>query len=167
MTENRRLLLYIVGLSTIALALATPSANAQEVHARDVCREMGNNAPEPLADRQGHSIFFSESSCKVMEGPTAGAVMTQSALYEWDGPTATMISAYGVDRTPGTAVAFQGLDGKIELTMTDGKPTGWTGSGHSIVTLATGNWASLKGKTISWTAKSTGPHEYEIDGTFK
>jgi hypothetical protein len=95
------------------------------------------------------------------------------ALYvarrEWDGATGTLVSSYGVDRGPGGGVmAFQDVDAKIDLTMTTGgKPIGWTGSGHSIVTLASGPWEALKGKTISWTARSTGLGEYEIDSTIK
>jgi hypothetical protein len=168
MKGSKHLAFYIGGLSAIALSLAAPSAKAQEVHQHEVCREIGHAAPEPLGDRQGHAISRSESSCKITEGPTAGALVTGSWLFEWDGATATLVSAYGVDRIPGAAMAFQGLDGKIDLTMTyGGKPIGWTGSGHSIVTLASSPWDALKGKTISWTARSTGPGEYVVDSTIK
>ena len=51
--------------------------------------------------------------------------------------------------------------------MTDGKPSGWTASGHGIVTLATGSLASLNGKKYEWTGKGTGPNVFEADYTFK
>jgi hypothetical protein len=51
--------------------------------------------------------------------------------------------------------------------MTDGKPSGWTASGHGIVTMGTGSWAALNGKTYEWTAKGTGPNVMEGDYTFK
>jgi hypothetical protein len=147
--------LYISGLSAISFSHAAPSANAQEI-GREVCREMGRTEPDPLGDRQGHAISHTESSCKTKEGLTAGAVSTVSTLLEWDGATATLVSPYDVGRGPGGGVmAFQGVDAKIDLTMTaGGKPIGWTGSGHSIVTLSSGPLEALKGKTISWTARS-------------
>jgi hypothetical protein len=63
--------------------------------------------------------------------------------------------------------AFQHTDGTLEVTMTDGKPSGWTASGHGIVTLATGSLASLNGKKYEWTGKGTGPNVFEADYTFK
>ena len=38
--------------------------------------------------------------------------------------------------------------------MTDGKVTGWTGSGRGVNTLATGDWAKLAGKGYTWTGRS-------------
>jgi len=167
-TTSRHLALCIGGLSAIALSLAAPSAKAQEI-GREICREVGHTAFEPLGDRQGHAISHSEVSCKTKDGLTAGAVRTESSLFEWDGATGTLVSSYGVDRGPGGGVmAFQDVDAKIDLTMTaGGRPIGWTGSGHSIVTLASGPWEALKGKRISWTARSTGLDEYEIDSTIE
>jgi len=73
----------------------------------------------------------------------------------------------GASRTPGATLTFQDLDGTVEVIMTDGKPTGWKGSGHSLITLATGSAASFKGKKLEWTAKSTGPYVHEVDYTIK
>jgi hypothetical protein len=167
MKTSHHLAIYI-GLSAVGLFLAAPGAKAQEI-GREVCREIGHTEIESLGDRQGHAISHSESSCKTKDGLTAGAVRTMSSLLEWDGTTGTLVSAYGVDRGPGGGVmAFQDLDAKIDLTVTaGGKPIGWTGSGHSIVTLAAGPWEALKGKRISWTARSTGLGEYEIDSTLE
>jgi hypothetical protein len=99
--------------------------------------------------------------------PGAGAVQTETNVWEWDGPKAKELSTYGVARKPGAIFAFQHADGTLEVTMTDGKPSGWTASGHGIVTLATGSWASLNGKKYEWTGKGTGPNVFEGDYTFK
>ena len=88
------------------------------------------------------------------------------ALFFW-GPKAKELSGYGVARMPGSTFAYQNTDGSLEVTMTDGKPSGWTASGHGIVTLATGNLASLNGKKYEWTGKGTGPNVFEADFTFK
>jgi hypothetical protein len=88
-------------------------------------------------------------------------------MWEWEGPKAKELSGAGVGRKPGAALAFQDTDGTLEVTMTDGKPSGWTASGHSIVTMATGSWASLNGKKVEWTSKGTGPNVHEVDYTFK
>jgi hypothetical protein len=154
-------------LSVIALALAVPSAAAQEVHGHILCRAVGAFTPEQLGDREGHALSIGQSSCQVTEGPVADAVQTETNMWEWDGPKATELSGYGVARKPGATFAFQHTDGTLELTMTDGKPSGWTASGHGIVTLATGSWASLNGKKYEWTGKGTGPNVFEGDYTFK
>ena len=154
-------------LSAIAFALAVPSATAQEPHGHIVCRDVGAFTPEQLGDREGHALSIGQSSCQITEGPVAGAVQTETNLWEWDGPKAKELSGYGVARKPGATFAFQHPDGTLEVTMTDGKPSGWTASGHGIVTLATGSWASLNGKKYEWTAKGTGPNVFEGDYTFK
>lgn len=152
---------------TTAFAFAAPGAAAQELHGHDVCRQVGAFAPEPLGDRQGHALSITQDSCQTTEGPTAGAIMSSSSVLEWDGAKAKSLSAYGVARKPGATLAFQGVDGAVDVIMNDGKPTGWTASGHTLITLATGSWASLKGKTVEWASKGTGPNISETDYTFK
>jgi hypothetical protein len=49
-------------------------------------------------------------------------------------------------RKPGSTLACKETEGKLTLTMTDGKVTGWTGSGRGVNTLATGDWGKLAGK---------------------
>ena len=163
----RHLPLCVGSLSAIAFALAVPSATAQELHGHNVCRNVGAFTPEQLGDREGHALSISQSSCQVTEGPVAGAVQAETNVLEWDGPKAKELSDYGVARKPGATFAFQHTDGTLEITMTDGKPSGWTASGHGIVTLATGSWASLNGKKFEWTGKGTGPDVFEADYTFK
>ena len=148
-------------------AFAPSSANAQELHNHIVCRNVGAFAPEQLGDREGHALSIGEVSCQVTEGPLTGGVVTETSMLEWDGPKAKELSDYGVGRKPGDTWAFQHTDGTLELTMTDGKPSGWTASGHGIVTMATGSWASLNGKKYEWTGKGTGPNVFEADYTFK
>ena len=149
-------------------AFAPSSANAQELHNHIVCRNVGAFTPEQLGDREGHALSIGEVSCQVTEGPLAGGVVTETSMLEWDGPKAKELSDYGVGRRPpGDTWAFQHTDGTLELTMTDGKPSGWTASGHGIVTLATGSLASLNGKKYEWTGKGTGPNVFEADFTFK
>ena len=87
----------------------------------------------------------------------AGGVGTGTNIWEWDGPKATLLSDSGVVRKPGATLAWKGTEGKLTLTMTDGKVTGWTGSGRGANTLATGGWASMAGKSYTWTGKSVGP----------
>ena len=154
-------------LSAIAFAVAAPNATAQELHGHNVCRSVGAFTPEQLGDREGHALSIGQSSCQVTEGPVAGGVQTETSMLEWDGPKAKELTGYGVTRKPGATYAFQHTDGTLEVTMTDGKPTGWTASGHGIVTLATGSWAPLNGKKYEWTGKGTGPDVFEADYTFK
>ena len=47
--------------------------------------------------------------------------------------------------------------------MTDGKVTGFIGTGQGIYKLATGAAASLAGKSFTYTAGPTGPGRYVIE----
>ena len=100
---------------------------------------------------------MSEHSCETVEGVTKGAVWHPLSMWEWDGTKAKELSGYGVGRKAGATTTYQDAEGTVELMVTDGKVTGWTASGHSPVTMATGDWASFNGKTWFWTAKPTGP----------
>ncbi len=161
-------LLCLGGLSATAIALcALNAAQAQDLHGHQVCRNIGGFTPEQLGDREGHALLNSEASCQATEGPFTGAIVAETSQTEWDGPKAKELSGSGVARRPGATVAFRHTDGAIELTMTDGKPTGWTGSGHGVVTLATGALASFNGRKYEWTGKSTGPNLFEADYTIK
>jgi hypothetical protein len=153
-------------VTAIVFVAFGPGAKAQET-GHDICRSIGGFTPEQLGDREHHALATTQESCQTTEGPTAGSVSNNIVVMEWDGPHAKELSGFGVGRKPGAALVFQDLDGQVEVTMADGKPTGWIATGHSILTLATGTWASLKGKTISWTAKPTGPNVTELDYTWK
>ncbi len=64
---------YLLKASGIAAAIAfmaiAPSAVAQEVTYTMTCQDVGAGAPEPLGDRQGHSISIKEGGCHVESGP--------------------------------------------------------------------------------------------------
>ena len=60
-------------------------------------------------------------------------------------------------------MVYKDLDGKLALTMTDGKVTGYTASGRMNWPIATGSGESLAGKSATWTVKPTGPDQFEID----
>jgi hypothetical protein len=161
-----RILLNICGIATatIALSATAPNAVAQEITATFTCQGLGSGAPEPLGDREGHTIVVGEYSCRADSGPMSGAVGTGTNIWEWDGPNAVERSDSGVLRKPGATVVWQGTEGKLALTMTDGKVTGWTGSGKGVNVIATGSAASSAGKPYAWTAKSTGPGTFTIEG---
>ena len=114
----QQLPLFFGSLSAIAFTLAAPSASAQELHGHNVCRAVGGFTPEQLGDREGHALSIVEASCQVTEGPAAGAVLTETSMWEWDGPKAKELSGSGVVRKPGATEAFQHTDGTLEVTMT-------------------------------------------------
>jgi quercetin dioxygenase-like cupin family protein len=163
----KHLPLYFGSLSAITLALGAPSAVAQELHNHDICRNVTTFGPEQLGDRDGHSLTMAQDSCETVEGVTKGAVWHELSMLEWDGTKAKVLSGYGVGRKAGATTTYQDAEGTVELIVTDGKVTGWTGSGHAPVTMATGDWASFNGKTWFWTGKSTGPYTFEINSTLK
>jgi hypothetical protein len=61
-----------VATAIIALSAAAPNAIAQEITFASTCQGVGNGAPEPLGDRDGHTISVADYSCHVDSGPMSG-----------------------------------------------------------------------------------------------
>jgi len=164
----RDLPLYFGSLSAIALALSASSAGAQELRNHDLCRQSRAYTPEELGN--GHIISEGLDSCETVEGVTKGAIWTSYGVWESDdGKTFKEVAGWAIGRKPGSTNVCQEMTiyGTSEPVTTDGKVTGWTASGQCTVTLSTGDWASLSGKTWYWTATSTGPMTYEIHSEVK
>jgi hypothetical protein len=151
--------LHFSGTAAAALAFAffAPSCFAQEKTTTWACQGVGMDTPEPLGDREGHSIEVGQYSCRAESGPWAGSVGTGADMWEWDGPKATLLSNSGFARKPGATLAWMFTDGQQTLTMTDGKVTGCTGSGRGKNVLATGSFASSAGTSFTCTWKCVGP----------
>ena len=93
----------------------------------------------------------------------SGGLLTGVGIWEWNGPNAVLVSANGVTRKPGATVVWVRTEGKLALTMVEGKVTGWTASGRGANPIATGSAASLAGKSFTWTIKPTGPGQFTIE----
>jgi hypothetical protein len=159
------------GLASAALGFAAFSsgASAQELRNHDLCRQTTPFLPEQLGDREGHTLVAGGNSCETVEGVTKGAIWTDYSMWEWDGPKAKELAGWAVGRKNGATQTCQDLTekGTIELVMTNGKVTGWTSSGQCVVTMATGDWASMAGKTWHWIDTPTGTITSEIHSTVK
>jgi hypothetical protein len=146
--------------SAIALLALMPSAIAQESHAKIVCQNIGpaSSGPEPVGDRAGHGISVTQQSCRIDSGPWSGTVLTGTATWEWDGPNAVLISGGDVARKAGATAVSVLTEGKLALTMTDGKVTGWMATGK-------GRWmvGEMAGKSFTFTSKPTSRDEWETD----
>ena len=158
-------LLNVCGIATAAVAFAAfaPSAVAQQNTFTFTCQDVGISPPEPLGDREGHSISVGQFSCRIDSGPMSGGVGTGTVTWEWDKTNAVLLSGSAVLRKPGATEVEVYTGGKIALTMADGKVTGFTASGRGSYPMAIGGAASLAGKSFTWTAKSTGPGQFEGD----
>ena len=122
----------MLGAATVAAAATgafTPGANAQETTQILSCQDIGPSAPEPLGDREGHSILTATASCHVDSGFMSGGVLTGADIWEWNGPKAALLSASGVVRKPGGTLVYTETSATLELTMADGKMTGWSSRG--------------------------------------
>jgi hypothetical protein len=149
--------------SILALAAAAANAMADEVTLTANCAIVGSLSPEPIGDRDGHAIGTEQDLCLDQTGPFAGGVESSHAVWEWNGPTATLLSHAGVVRKPGAMAAVQLTEGKIELTMTNGKVTGATASGKGRWPIATGSAAAYSGKTFTWTSKTVGFNQFSVE----
>ena len=157
--------LFAAGIATaIAFAAFAPSAVAQDTTSTGTCQGVGaNGAPEPLGDREGHGISITQVSCHVDSGPMKDGILTGTDIWEWDGPNATLISSSGIIRKPGATLVFLETQGKLTLTMADGKVTGWAATAKGTNAVATGSAASMAGKSYTVTSKPTGPGQFTFE----
>jgi hypothetical protein len=165
MKASMRILRTSCGISIVAagLAAAAPSALAQEITFTSPCSIVGNAAPEPLGDREGHAIFIEEDICRFDSGPFAGGVMTASSTWEFDKANAALVSSSAIFRNPGVIAVGRLTEGKIALTITDGKVTGVTSWVRGIWPITTGSASSLAGKSFTATGKDTGPGQFVLE----
>lgn len=127
------------------------------------CTSVGYNPPEPLGDREGHAVAATQFSCRVDGGPWDKGVLTGSTIWEYDKTNAVALAGAGVTRKPGATSTYRNTEAKLALTMTDGKPTGFTGSGRGVYTMTTGSAAALAGKTYTFTFATSGPGQFVVD----
>jgi len=80
-------------------------------------------------------------------GPLSGGGETHTVIWEWDGTNAVMVSINGVVRKPGAIAVYQNSEGKIALTMADGKVADCVGTGP--LADGFGSAASLAGKSFT------------------
>jgi hypothetical protein len=152
-----------IAIAIVALAAEAPGAAAQENTFTITCQNVGNGAPEPLADREGHSILVNDYSCRADSGPLSGGVWTGRAIWEFDKTNAVLVSGTGVVRKPDAIAVYQDKLGKLVLTITDGKVSGFASTGQGSYLAAVGSAASLAGKSYTWTEKSTGPGQFMVE----
>lgn len=151
-------------LTALGLMLAPGAAFAQTTW-KAHCTNIGPAASEALGDREGHGLSVANSVCTVEGGPFNGGVTTQQVIWEGDQAkgASTLVSGDGVTRKPGATSAYRNTAGTLTYVMKDGKPAGWTASGTSVITIAVGEAASMKGKSVSWTGRATGPRTFVIE----
>jgi hypothetical protein len=152
-----------VSIVVVSLAAVPPSANAQEIAFASPCSIVGNAAPEPIGDREGHAIFVEEDTCRFDSGPFAGGVMTSTSTWEFEKTDAILISSSAVFRKPGAIAVGRLSEGKIVLTITNGKVTGVTSWARGNWPIATGSAASLAGKSFTATGKDAGPGQFVLE----
>ena len=160
--NGKRLLLHYIVITALALTYTAVLAQTGST-ARLYCHAVGSSQSEPLGDREGHSINDGQVTCRIEGGPADGSILTGINIIEWDKGNGVLLSGAGVTRKPGATTAYQHSEGKITLTMTDGKVTGSTASGRGRFTMATGSASALNGKTYSFTAKTVGPGQTVVD----
>jgi hypothetical protein len=153
------------GFATFAIAFATgaPRATAQEMTFTSTCSQVGVATPEPVGDREGHTIMSEEDVCRFDSGPFAGGVMTSTGIWEWDKTNAILISSGAVFRKPGATAVGRLTEGKIALTIVGGKVSGAVSSVRGSWPIATGNAASLAGKLFTATATDLGPGQFLLE----
>jgi hypothetical protein len=125
------------------------------------CNIVGTNSPEPVGDRERHSVQVTQTSCVALDGLMKGASFTGISINEWDGTKGTLLLAGGVHRMPGSMAVTEAIEISATVIVQDGKPVGVTGSGKVLFKFASGAFASLAGKTYKLTYKSTGPTRFE------
>ncbi len=150
-------------IAFVFIAFTTSAIGQTPTTDKSYCTFIGYNPQEQLNDRAGHAISISQFTCRAEGGTLDGAVMTGSQIYEWNGTSGVGHAGYGVYRKPGGTLIYVNDEMKNALTMADGKVTGFAASGRGHYALATGAFASLAGKTYTYTAKPTGAGQFLLE----
>ncbi len=154
--------LVSAGLTAVPVGVLAQASNVVKLH----CTAVGNNPPEALGDRPGHSIAIGEFTCIEEGGPLDGGVMWGTQIYEWDGVNGVGKAGFGVIRGRGGHIVYVNTEMKNTLTITDGKVTGFVATGRGHYPVATGIAASSAGKSYSFVAKpGPGPGRFVIEST--
>ena len=153
---------YLLNISAAAIGSASVAAFASGAVAQEVtytmtCQDVGAGTPEALGDREGHTLAIYSGSCRTDSGPLSGAITTGTDIFEWNGPNAVLVTGNGVARKPGATLVYQNTGGKMSLTMTDGKVTGWTASGKGTNLVATGHCGVAGRKVVHLDGKTHWP----------
>lgn len=152
----------VAALACPATAALAQAASTFRLH----CYTVGSSPQEALGDREGHAISMGEFVCRTEGGPLDGALATGQNIWEWNGTNATALGGISLTRGPRGMSAYQAIEGKLALVLADGKPAGFTGSGHGKIMLATGAAAATNGKILSWSLKSTAPGQFVVDARY-
>jgi len=140
-----------------------PTVLADEGRSKSICQSVDDGAPQPIGDREGHMMAIYNVTCRVVEGQPRGGVSSGRVIIEWDKTHAKLIAGGGVLRSPGATSVFENTEESGDATVADGKVTGFASSGRGKIIWATGLAASAVGKTYSYTTKSTGSGQVEVE----
>jgi hypothetical protein len=158
MTDFSKKLGFVV---VVAITVVGPKVVAQENTSKYDCQSFGSGVPEALGD--GLLISTDQYTCHVVSGPMSGGVMTGTTMWKWNGPEAILVSGNGIARKDGAAWVFVQAEGKIVVTMSGGKATGFGASGTGRIVAASGSAASSSGKVTTWTVAPNGPRQFTVD----
>jgi hypothetical protein len=148
-------------LVAIAVAAFASGSGAQEGFSKYSCQSFGGGAPEPLGDDL--LISTDQYTCHVDSGPMSGGVLTGETIWKWNGPDAVLVSGSGIVRKEGAAWVFVQTEGKIAVTMVNGKATGFGASGKGRIAAATGGAVSKAGRTTTWTVAPSGLRQFTVE----
>lgn len=151
----------VIALSLVALSSSAPAQTA--VIFRSTCQDVGMSGRDALGD--GRSISVGQYSCKVEGGIADGSLQAGMVIWEWDKTNAVMQAGNGVIRRPGSLAVYQNTEGKVSVTVVDGKMTGFSGNSKGVYKTATGGMSALAGKSWTSTFKSIGGGQFVIEQT--
>jgi hypothetical protein len=155
----------VVGAAALFPSLSAAQTSSEKTNVW-TCMDLGG-VELPLGDHEGHSITNGQWTCRVDSGPLAGGMATGTGVWEWDNHKGNEVTFSIVVRKPGALAVLRGTAGNMMLTMTEGKPTGMTGSGRYDYVLATGPWAPLAGKSETWANKYTSRTDFSVESTLQ
>ena len=114
--NGNRLLVSCIGIAGCWVMCASAFAQSGQSF-RLLCQSVGSSTPEPLGDRDGHSISVAEVSCRVEGGLMDGGILTGTGITEWDKTNGVLLAGSGVTRKPGATTAYRNTEAKIALTL--------------------------------------------------
>jgi hypothetical protein len=145
--------------SALGLVAAGGAAQAGLI-ARYDCNIVGTLGQEPIGDRPGHMLVSFQYSCFGLDGLMKGALYTASIASEWENQKGNYLYGVGIHRTADSYAVVQLVEGKGAVVMNGNMPAVSEASGKVVFKLASGRFAALAGRTVSFAARLTDPGHF-------
>jgi hypothetical protein len=159
--------LLVGAFAVLASAAVATTAHAQRENILTVtCYDLGPSVQEPMPGAPGRALLDSPQGCSVHGTVLDRAPASVYGIWEMKGDEGVRYVGFGVIRSPTAKVVYEITEGKLNLKPQQGSLIS-EASGAGRFRIASGDVATLEGKTFTWVERRIRPGTAIIDIRYK